>query len=735
MISSGPRKKPGAFLKIHMKQTSKNSGKIGRFIKNLDASPKFRPRAALALMLLGLLLFTAAQSALSLVPLWTRASFTEVDDILGYICKTKQMEECFYQDCPALNDLREQLLSESPTKAAAKEKYLASTRVLPIYHFLLSGALILITKLGPDLFLAYKLLWSITPFLFGLAFLYLLSAVWGRTAAGLGLALLAFKVFPDTGLHLTVPSNLAMGLAAALWARIISRRGRAPLALTLGTLALITLHPAGRVYAVMGICFTLVLAKDRRSPALWGPVAGSVLLLLLSFLLSAVVKRPYLFNEPIFPPGHNPILFMIQGAAASIVEIVSNVVRLEEGLFGDWPIFYGALVLGFLSATAGRRKTALTITGIYLFFLTALLFYGPTQPADGFLRIWIPLVVVLFGGVGQALRRCLAGSWDLLVEKLGDGKVIHPPSRLWPVIALAVLMGYSMQMTSRGAEQILGMINYLHDRMPIALADSGPERLLDHAQPGDRVLYDSMIVMPFYLSRGALSLGAVYYHPAFQADAAAMKWLEAPNLHYAALYNPLVRHPAFRGRQEHNWWVSAPDLRYSPISARRTNSPMLKEGSLDSSEYHWIDVEPFLNEPARTLNLQIPAPTGRMDVELYGVDDKGIKSVTPLLVQEVPQGASGWIRMDLSGLDGTKKYRLIFDGKIRISGLTFNQSPFNWPWLSRTKMTLNFRTPQLNPVTVSFDPADLLPAPLDKEKIKVLDDQGSAVLMELDGGR
>ncbi|MFH1138407.1 MAG: hypothetical protein V1816_20220 [Pseudomonadota bacterium] len=714
-----------------MKQKPPRRGPLSRLLLNLHSSPGARSRVVPPLLLLGLAIFTAAQGALSLVPLWTQGSFTEVDDILGYICKTRQMEECFFQDCPALVDLREQLLAPSPDPDITKERYLASTRVLPVYHFLLSGLLLLITKFGPDLFLAYKLLWSITPFLFGLAFLYLLTVVWGREAAGIGLMLLAFKVFPDTGLHLTVPSNLAMGLAAALWARIISRRGRAPLALVLGTLALITLHPAGRVYAVMGFVFALALAENRRSPRVWGPIAGAAALVLLGFVLSSLVERPYLFNEPLFPPGQNPLLSMIKGAGASVVEIASNIVRLEEGLFGQWPIFYGALALGFLTASPARRSVAWKISGIYLLFLTALLFYGPTQPADGFLRLWIPLVVLLFGAAAQAVWFCLVGAWDFMIAAVKKPGATLEINRIWPVVALAVLLGYSQQMTSRGAEQILAMITHLRDRMPIALADSGPEKLRAEAHPGDKVLYDSIIVMPFYLSQGALSQGAVYYHSAMKDDAQTGKWLAEPSLRFAALYNPLVRHPSFQGRQEHRWWPSAPDLRYSPISARRTNVPMLKEGFLDASDYFWLELGPRAGGPNRALHLLIKNPGQAVSLSLYPVNEDGRPLVEKKLVHSLPANADGWIKVDLAPLGEFKKLRLSCDGKLKIGGLTLDESGLNWPWLSRADLVLKSRDPRTGRISVSFDPARLLPPPLDQRAIKVLDDHGSSVLLEL----
>ena len=57
----------------------------------------------------GLLIFILVQGALMNLPLANWSLTPELDDSLTYVLKTRQMQECWWQTCPALDDLRQQL--------------------------------------------------------------------------------------------------------------------------------------------------------------------------------------------------------------------------------------------------------------------------------------------------------------------------------------------------------------------------------------------------------------------------------------------------------------------------------------------------------------------------------------------------------------------------------------------------------------------------------------------------
>jgi hypothetical protein len=62
--------------------------------------------------------------------------------------------------------------------------------------------------------------------------------------------------------------------------------------------------------------------------------------------------------------------------------------------------------------------------------------------------------------------------------------------------------------------------------------------------------------------------------------------------------------------------------------------------------------------------------------------------------------------------------------------MIFGEDRFLWPWTQKADLTLRPRegAPE---VTVSFDPAAILPPPLRSAKVSILDDYGSSVLLQL----
>ena len=57
----------------------------------------------------GLIIYLLVQGALMNLPLANWSLLPELDDSLTYALKTRQMQECWFQPCPALDDLRQQL--------------------------------------------------------------------------------------------------------------------------------------------------------------------------------------------------------------------------------------------------------------------------------------------------------------------------------------------------------------------------------------------------------------------------------------------------------------------------------------------------------------------------------------------------------------------------------------------------------------------------------------------------
>jgi hypothetical protein len=56
----------------------------------------------------GLLVFLLVQGGLLNLPLANWTLMPELDDSMSYVLKTRQMQDCWSQHCPALDDLRQQ---------------------------------------------------------------------------------------------------------------------------------------------------------------------------------------------------------------------------------------------------------------------------------------------------------------------------------------------------------------------------------------------------------------------------------------------------------------------------------------------------------------------------------------------------------------------------------------------------------------------------------------------------
>jgi hypothetical protein len=708
----------------------------------IPETPKSSPWGPWLLLLVGLLVYVGVQGYLTVSPLRHWNLTPEVDDTLTYVLKSQQMLECFDQNCPALNDLRDQLFSQrgdsGPGSAAFKQRVLTASRVFPVYHPLFSALLIGLSKLGMqgNLMEAYRFLWTLAPLIFGLAFAYWLATIFNPAVAGVALILLAFKVFPDTGLHHLVPSNLTMALAVVLWARIISCRGWAPWSLVLGSLVLVTMHLIGVIYAGMAGLLALALAeKEDRKRLL---VAAGVVLgcIVVVFLVARFIKRPAFILPPLLPLGDHPFWLVLQGTAKNALQVIVDNVRLSEGLWGSPAIFCGAVVFGLGTLGLESRRVVLRILLLYGIVLGGFMFYVSSHPADVLFRLWIPLVVLLFGLVARAICFSvdLTKTWWREKRQAPASKSPLDLRRFWPVILLAVLVGYSVQMIASGAEQVQVMATYLREKEPLALYPSQPQDLLAQAHPGDRVLYTSFIVMDYYLINGALRLGAVYYNPALQGTRTSSQWLTRPDLRFAVAFQPTVYHPSFEGRDEADWWPSMPDFRYSPLNRRHNQEPLALEGKLPAARYRWLDVKATTANFPRILRLHADNPQGARVLEVVPLDQEGKPLDQYRQAVNVPAHRSGWLTVDLAKLPPEAPIRLMFPqdaDKLQISGLTFGEDRLHWPWAQKAWLSFQPRNDCNGPITVSFDPAALLPRQLRGRQITVLDDRGSSVLLGL----
>jgi len=256
---------------------------------------------------------------------------------------------------------------------------------------------------------------------------------------------------------------------------------------------------------------------------------------------------------------------LTQGTASAVAVFVL-MDNLKEAFVGSIPLFFAAVAGGYMTLGGERRVILKKTLIVYSVFLIATLFYPPRQPGDTFLRIWVPLVVMVFGLAGQSvwytICRLRSSEWQFSTDVGAANSPMRGYRPAWVVI-LALLLGWWLQMAYVGVEQVLITAEHNRKRQPLHLCNSQPQLLLSAAKPGDRVLYLSMLIMPYYLVNGCLRVGAIYYHDAIGETDTVKQWLSRPDLRFAVAYNPLVYHPSFEGLHERRWGISSPNFRFS----------------------------------------------------------------------------------------------------------------------------------------------------------------------------
>ncbi|GEM_PF-588342 len=723
--------------------TLKPGESLARLYRSVESSPRAQSIYSWVFLVLGLVCWTVIQTVFTVEPVWNRALPTGIDNGLTYLVEARRMENCLVHDCPAMADLQRQFETPASSPQSLRERQRVMASVSPGHPTLVAVVLLALNKLGLDLMTAYLALYSIGPLWLGAAFAYLLSTLWGVRAAGISLVLLAFKLFPVAGLNYAAPSTIAMGVAVLVWARILSRRGNAPWTLLMGSIALVGIHPIGALYALVAAVITVSLLGWTSPPAKLVPAALTCFIALVSLALLGPDSQPPVPTPPATASLQAPVMSAVWAGVQSVVSIAGEVLSVEAGLFGSMTIFCGAVALGFFASRPDQRPLIGAMVAVLALFFVLFTLLRPHR-GDLIPVLWVPLLVVLFGGVGQAFLFGMEQSFLLLIARLEgqQPRGVVTWAVVWPLLAFALVFGYSFQMAGAGIMHLLPNAYYLRDRQPLMLAPSQPELLQSLARPGDTVLYTSTIIMPYYLIHGAMQFGAVYHHPRISGqtsdESAASSRLPlplGPALRFAVTYNPTVYHPTFEGSDEDQWWITPPPLRFSPLNKRKVREPISREGAIRAAEFKWIDIEPRSRAVSSPLKVMVknPGPASRIQFVAMTRSAEPIKGSNSVHV--VAEGWTGSIDFHTETHPEAERFRIIFpdaEPRLLIRGIVFGDDPFHWPWDQKADVTFVWKDAGMDPVAVSFDPARLLPLPLKRVRITVLNDEGSSVLLKIE---
>ncbi len=262
--------------------------------------------------------------------------------------------------------------------------------------------------------------------------------------------------------------------------------------------------------------------------------------------------------------------------------------------------------------------------------------------------MWIPIVVMLVGAIGYAICYSLRESIKLVRDYRSNEaeQTKIAPERCWPLVILAVCLGLACNKVLWGSEQMIAMQEHLIARQPLKICPSQPEALMSQAKPGDRVLYTSIISMPYYFIQGAMQLGAMYYNPTLKRKPVEEELLRRQDLRYAVMYNPMMYHPSFEGVNEDNWWITMPPFRFSPLNKPKVHQPLSREGVICTSDFKWVDVKPALEFP-RTVKIFVANKRKASQLVATPIRRQSALAPSEDIVRPIPADWQGTLELEL----------------------------------------------------------------------------------------
>ena len=508
----------------------------------------------------------ASLMSLAIVPQVLRGGVpAEVDDSYAYIAKAAQMEECFFQGCPAIADLKEQWAgaAEFADLSTYKDFRLirSAQRMIVVYHPLHSFLIMSLERAGLSPESAYLVVAGVGALLLALAIGALLKVLWGPGPAAIGLFGLAFMRLQGHGFTFIVPGNLSLMVALFFWVLIIIRCGagyggggskggeshKGELSYRCGPIffllppLMIGLHPIGLLYSAMGGLIYLIYSREDIFLTRLIRSATPLLWVLLYFILKGTVRSPLLGVES------GPTFGGLEHLASSI-DFAFNVLVSTLYHFGPPEIFIVIIPLFIAITTAEKGYGNLLLLLLFASVIGATLFHhGPGLEGNLLVRLW-PLgaimVAGIFGKVLWTLISIFASSAVTLREAFrlragGYGPSIFGSGLSFTLAFIAViLLGVPYGTTvGSGPLRVKQVIGEVASHQPVRFEREGVDLLR-----GDGcgvVLYFDLMVMPYYLTHGALQCGALY-GPLVTLKGEGERWYsKGSGITHVAPFNPL----------------------------------------------------------------------------------------------------------------------------------------------------------------------------------------------------
>lgn len=650
---------------------------------------------AKTLFIAALVIFTTAQALVHFQPFVNPP--VRDDDVYSYIVKAVEVSSgCLLGDCQSLQDLKPQLTSVAQDPDIAGLRNRLYHRLFVFYHPLQSGAMVLLQNAGFSLETAYNLLYDLIKVLLPLSIAYWLYSVWGSSIATIAMLLLAPVLFPGHGLHVVAMHSFALVFAFFLWAEIGSRNRRVDTLLVPLLIAMILAHPLGKLLSICSLIFYILEQPwplPRRS---WVVIGSGIGVVLLSFLLPMVISRPDLNFDPLafYPGSWNFLVGLRQGLNNSWSMIAS-----WARAFGSPLLLFVLALLGLMALPKQRMLRALVQLVVLLgLVVSSMVYVVPWYGSISFVRVW-PLLAILFtaafaGGLA-ALVGYLRHFVVLPAMKSKQASLLpanfDPKSKRWGLF-ISLSIAFAL---------FASLAGYFFFHVPNYIAElrTFPQRgqlisqdqvrlLLDRSEKGEpptTVLYMDEFAIEYYLTYGAMDLGAVYY-PALERTPELNTWLskKEQTLQFVVNRNPIFALPT----SADGGFVLAQD-----------------------AELRVLGLQPGVSEIKVRLTAAQPAA-------LRYSSDGAVYSEVQLAAQQ------GWVTVPV---ESDKLIMEAAEGVIEVQGVRLApQDQTLWPW--DQGLSLAYEDPD------GFYPLDLSSGQLVARlpfELTVLDDTGLFILAEI----
>lgn len=472
-------------------------------------------KAGTAFLAAGAAIFGLVLLAVIVTPMLVRDSVVGPIDSWFYIAKGEQLLSCPLQDCPALNDLLEQgSAGSSVDETADTEQRKLLQRVHYMYHAAHSVSLAILNSVGVDWETALNAL-SLTGAALIIAGLTgLLYALWGAGPAGLGLLFLTLEVFPGYhGLHWVVPSNVALGLGICCWAAVLLRPRWLDAVFPAAILVLVWMHPTGRAYGALALALYFFVMSWREKRA-WTVLTLAGLAWATPGLAALAFPGPTFSGGAFLVPDGWNYWQGVRENSVSALEQVAERFGNPAGLM----ILAGAAT-GLILTPPARRRSVWLMAGLLFGMVAASIFHTlPGYPAELFRRLWVPLMVMIIGSFSYAAWITFTHAW----KALRSGQSMHKTA-CSGIAALVVVFVFTHQIQI-GVPAVIGKAAHMVLWGTMPLDTSQPERILQTADPGKRILYMNELPLYLYLAHGGTAYGSIYY-PAIKGTDQEERWL------------------------------------------------------------------------------------------------------------------------------------------------------------------------------------------------------------------